>query len=248
MKSTTIARAGIALAVLLTNAPARVSPSADAGAPAFQIEEATIDSIQSAILNGNLTTTQVVQKYLNRIKAYDGPCVNQPDGILGSFTTIKHAGQINSLITVNLRPASRMALGLSAHKARSMTDLLDNDPNMPDALEVAAKEDAYFKSTGKLIGPLHGVVFAVKDWYDTFDMRTTAGADAAYANDRPPHDATFITRLRAAGAIIIGKAERRQRHLAQPVRRRQLQPVRLTELLSHCRRAAAPDRRSAPTW
>jgi amidase len=206
MKSNTIARGGIVLAVLLMSAPARIAPSADAGAPAFQIEEATIDSIQSAILQGNLTTTQVVQKYLNRIKAYDGPCVNQPDGVLGSFTTIKHAGQINALITVNLRPASRMALGLSAHKARSMTDLVDNDPNMPDALEVAAKEDAYFKSTGKLIGPLHGVVFAVKDWYDTFDMRTTAGADAAYANDRPPHDATFITRLRAAGAIIIGKA------------------------------------------
>jgi amidase len=37
-------------------------------------------------------------------------------------------------------------------------------------------------------------------------MRTTAGADVAYANDRPPHDATFITRLRDAGAIILAKA------------------------------------------
>src|SRR5258705_2148309 len=37
-------------------------------------------------------------------------------------------------------------------------------------------------------------------------MRTTAGADAAYANDRPPHDATFIKRLRDAGAIILAKA------------------------------------------
>jgi Asp-tRNA(Asn)/Glu-tRNA(Gln) amidotransferase A subunit family amidase len=71
---------------------------------------------------------------------------------------------------------------------------------------VAAKQDAYFKSTGRLIGPLHGIVIAVKDWYDTFDMRTTAGMDVAYANDRPPHDATFITRLRDAGAIILAKA------------------------------------------
>ncbi len=37
-------------------------------------------------------------------------------------------------------------------------------------------------------------------------MRTTAGADAAYANDRPPRDATFITRMRDAGAIILAKA------------------------------------------
>jgi amidase len=172
----------------------------------FQIEEATIDDIQSAILTHQITATDVVKMYLSRIKAYDGPCVKMPDGLLGPFTTIPHAGQINSLITVNLRPANRVAYGIDAHKSRSMTDLVDNDASMPDALEVAAKEDAYFRSTGKLVGPMHGVVFAVKDWYDTFDMRTTAGADVAYANDRPPHDATFIQRMRAAGAIIVGKA------------------------------------------
>ena len=33
------------------------------------------------------------------------------------------------------------------------------------------------------------------------DLRSTGGADVAYANDRPPHDSTFITRLREAGAI-----------------------------------------------
>src|SRR5436305_1831797 len=80
--------------------------------PKFQIEEATIDSIQSAIIKGQIMSTDVVKMYLARIKAYDGPCVTMPEGLLGSFTTIKHAGQINSLITVNLRPASRVALGL----------------------------------------------------------------------------------------------------------------------------------------
>ncbi len=87
-----------------------------------------------------------------------------------------------------------------------MTDAVDGDPAMPDALEVAAQQDAYFASTGKLIGALHGVVFSIKDQYDTFDMRTTAGMDAAYANDRPPRDATFVKRLREAGAIILAKA------------------------------------------
>jgi len=50
------------------------------------------------------------------------------------------------------------------------------------------------------------VVFSIKDQYDTFDMRTTAGMDAAFANDRPPRDATFVKRLRDAGAIILAKA------------------------------------------
>ena len=56
------------------------------------------------------------------------------------------------------------------------------------------------------MGPLHGVVMSFKDQYDTFDMRSTSGADAAYANDRPPDDATFVARLRAAGAIVLAKA------------------------------------------
>src|SRR5262252_458611 len=174
----------------------------------FRIEEATIENIQAAIQRGELTSTQVVQLYLTRIKAYNGTCVEQPDGVLGAgpITPIKNAHQLNALMTLNLRPAKREALGFDRRKARSMTDAVDNDPAMPDALEVAARQDAYFVSTGKLIGPLHGVVFAIKDQYDTFDMRTTGGMDADYANDRPPDDATFVKRLREAGAIILAKA------------------------------------------
>ena len=174
----------------------------------FRIEEATIENIQAAILRGELTSTRVVQFYLNRIKAYNGTCVNQPDGVLGlgPVTPIKNAHQLNALMTLNLRPAKRERLGFDRRKARSMTNPMDDDPVMPDALEVAAQQDAYFASTGRLIGPLHGVVFAIKDQYDTFDMRTTAGMDAAYANDRPPRDATFVRRMRDAGAIILAKA------------------------------------------
>ncbi len=153
-----------------------------------------------------LTSVALVELYLKRIKAYNGVCVSEPMGILGPITTIPHAGQINALSTLNLRPASRKAWGFDDRKARSMTDPVDDDTHMPDALEVAAAQDQQFQRTGRLVGPLHGVVMAIKDQFDTFDMRTTSGADAFYANDRPPEDATFVKRLRAAGAIILAKA------------------------------------------
>jgi amidase len=195
-----LALASLASFVLLT--PTLVT----AQITSFRIEEATIEDIQDAIMRGELTSTRLVQLYLNRIKAYNGTCVNQPDGVLGTITPIKNAHQLNALMTLNLRPTEREKLGFDPRKARSLTDPADADPAMPDALEVAAQQDAYFASTGKLIGPLHGVIFSIKDQYDTFDMRTTAGMDAAYANDRPPRDATFVKRLREAGAIILAKA------------------------------------------
>jgi Asp-tRNA(Asn)/Glu-tRNA(Gln) amidotransferase A subunit family amidase len=190
----------LTLAVAASNASAADTPDG------FHVEEATISDIQQAILSKKLTSTELVKLYLARIKAYNGPGVEEPDGILGPVKPIAHAKGINALITLNLRPATRKAMGFDDRKARSMTDAVDNDPAMPDALEVAAKLDAEFAKTGKLVGPLHGVVFAIKDQYDTFDMRTTSGADAFYANDRPPHDSTFAERLRAAGAIILAKA------------------------------------------
>lgn len=172
----------------------------------FHLEEATIRGIQAALLSGGLTTEQLVRLYLARIKAYNGTCVNEPEGILGPITTVPKAGQINALSTLNLRPAARKELGFDDRKARSMTDAQDSDPKMLDALETARAQDQQFKQSGKLVGPLHGVVIAIKDQYDTFDMRTTSGADAPYANDRPPTDATFVKRLRDAGAIVLAKA------------------------------------------
>ncbi len=172
----------------------------------FAVEEATITDIQKAITSGRITATELVGLYLERIKAYNGTCVNEPEGILGPISTIPHAGKLNALITLNLRPAARQAWGFPEKNARSQTDMVDDDPDMPDALETAAMLDAYYKTKKKLIGPLHGVVMAIKDQYDTFDMRTTAGADAGWGDDRPPDDADFVKKLRAAGAIIIAKA------------------------------------------
>jgi amidase len=194
----------LAFASFILLAPSLVS----AETAKFRIEEATIEDIQAAILRGELTSTRVVQLYLARIKAYNGTCVEQPDGVLGAgpIKPIKNARALNALMTLNLRPSDREKLGFDGRKARSMTDPVDDSAAMPDALEVAAKQDAYFASTGKLIGPLHGIAFSIKDQYNTFDLRTTAGMDAGFANDRPPRDATFVKRLRDAGAIILAKA------------------------------------------
>src|ERR1043166_4594868 len=197
----------ITLSLAVTACLAGIAQAQPAGAGRkFQIVEATIADIHKAIKSKQLTTTQLLNMYLARIKAYNGTCVNEPQGILGPVSPIPHAGALNALMTLNLRPAARKKWGFDDRKARSMTDLVDNDPNMPDALEVAAALDREFARTGKLVGPLHGIVFSIKDLLDTYDMRTTSGADAAYANDRPPADATVVKRLRDAGAIILAKA------------------------------------------
>jgi amidase len=185
----------------------RAAARAD-GKASFSVEEATIADIQAALLSKQVTTTDVVKLYLARIQAYNGTCVNQPQGLLGPISVIPHAGQVNAFSTLNLRPATRKAWGFDDHHARSITDSQDNDPAQPDALEVAAEQDKEFARTGRLVGPLQGVVVAIKDQYDTVDMRTTNGAEVAYANDRPPSDSTVVARLRKAGAIILAKANR----------------------------------------
>lgn len=177
-----------------------------AQAEPFRLHEATIADIQKALQAKQISSVELVELYLKRIQAYNGTCVNEPEGILGPITTIPNAGQINALSTLNLRPQALDAWGFDERKARSMTDPFDNDPSMPDALEIAAALDKKFSETGELVGPLHGVVLAIKDQYDTFDMRSTSGGDVSYANDRPPVDADFITRLRDAGAIVLAKA------------------------------------------
>src|SRR5262247_4699655 len=165
----------------------------------FRLEEATIADVHRAIVARQLTASQLVNEYLKRIAAYNGTCVkgtiDPATGFqLGDIEPVENAGQLNALITINQRGK------------RSKTDSADSDPAMPDALEVARQLDAEFARTGRLKGPLHGIPFAIKDQFDTFDMRTTSGAAANYANDRPPRDAEVVARLRKAGAIILAKA------------------------------------------
>jgi len=75
----------------------------------------------------------------------------------------------------------------------------------PEAAETAARLDAERKAKGAR-GPLHGIPVLLKDNVGTADrMETTAGS-LALVGARPARDAFLVERLRAAGAIILGKA------------------------------------------
>ncbi len=73
----------------------------------------------------------------------------------------------------------------------------------PNALRAAAASDARHRR-GKVLGPLDGIPVLLKDNVNTRDMPTTAGS-LALAVGPPDTDAVLVTRLRKAGAVILGK-------------------------------------------
>jgi len=74
----------------------------------------------------------------------------------------------------------------------------------PDALSIATKRDRE-RAAGKLRGPLHGIPILIKDNIDTRDrMQTTAGS-LALEGSHARRDAFIVKRLRASGAVILGK-------------------------------------------
>src|SRR5881628_1084591 len=73
-----------------------------------------------------------------------------------------------------------------------------------DGALTTARERLAEVRSGRLRGPLHGVPVGVKDIVDVAGMPTTGGAKP-FAHTRPAVDAPAVSRLRAAGAIILGK-------------------------------------------
>jgi amidase len=74
----------------------------------------------------------------------------------------------------------------------------------PDALSIADSLDRERKA-GKVRGPLHGIPILIKDNIDTADRMTTTAGSLALAGSIPLQDAFIAARLRAAGAILLGK-------------------------------------------
>ena len=115
-------------------------------------------------------------------------------------------------------PASRMA-ALIAARELSPVELvrasLDRIARVQPALnafcyvfEAAALRQAERAADavvrGDTLGPLHGVPIAIKDFTPTAGLTTTRGS-AAFRDWVPDHDALIVQRLRAAGAIMVGK-------------------------------------------
>ncbi|MBA9077270.1 amidase [Rufibacter quisquiliarum] len=74
----------------------------------------------------------------------------------------------------------------------------------PDALQMAEALDQERKA-GNVRGPLHGIPVMVKDNIDTADKMSTSAGALALAENKAAKDAFIVTKLREAGAVIIGK-------------------------------------------
>lgn len=241
------------------------------GAP-FQLEEATIAELHQAIRDGRTTCVDVVRRYIERVRAYngvasmlvtkDGAPIPEASGAIrgmaplrfpiqtvpaaamlpdldkyrgpplefgrveptasdpsvqqqfGMIVGIPNAGQVNALSTLNIRGERSVTCRGTFDRHPSEGPLPPDAPPMcetfrhqPDALERAAELDALYGRNPDLQDlPLYGVVFAFKDPFDTKDMRSTGGGDAAYDIDVPARDHMLVEQLRNKGAIIFAKA------------------------------------------
>lgn len=74
----------------------------------------------------------------------------------------------------------------------------------PDALKIASAMDQERKA-GKIRGPLHGIPILIKDNIDTGDQQMTTAGSLALEGHKAARDAFVVGKLRAAGAVILGK-------------------------------------------
>ena len=132
----------------------------------------------------------------------------------GMIVGIANAGQVNALATLNIRGERSVTCRGEFDRHPSLGPLPPGAPpvceffrHFPDALERAAELDARFGRNPDLEAlPMYGVVFSFKDSFDTRDMRSTGGGDAAYDIDFPARDHLLVEQLRNKGAIIFAKA------------------------------------------
>ena len=108
------------------------------------------------------------------------------------------AGKVTAQKLVKLYLARIRAIDKAGPRINSIIEL------NPDALSIAKMLDAERKIKGPR-GPLHGIPVLLKDNIATADkMQTTAGS-LALLGVKPPRDAFVVSRLREAGAVILGK-------------------------------------------
>ncbi|MEO1619478.1 MAG: amidase family protein [Cyanobacteria bacterium J06632_3] len=149
----------------------------------FEIEEATIPQLQTAMAKAFLSSEGLVNYYLGRIE-------KRPE---------EQAEEQAK------KPAEKQAKKQTVKQADRKKDPLSSLISLnPQAKSIAAELDKE-RSADNLYGPLHGIPIVVKDNIDTVQLPTTGGC-AALASSQPPDDAFVVARLREAGAIILAKA------------------------------------------
>ena len=145
--------AALLVGVLGVSAPALAQSPTSTTVAGIDVDATTIPELQALMDDGDLSSVQLVQFYLMRIKQLNP--------------------RLHAVITVN-----------------------------PGALaEAAAADEARSEGDDR---PLLGIPIIVKDNINTTGMATTAGSWALAGST--PDDAFIITRLKAAGAIVLGKA------------------------------------------
>jgi amidase len=117
-----------------------------------------------------------------------------------SIGELQQAMTSGAMSSRDIVDAYRARIGSMDHDLRAVLELNPDAPAIADAL------DAERKKSGPR-GPLHGIPILIKDNVATADkMQTTAGS-LALVDSRPPRDAFVAERLRAAGAVILGKTK-----------------------------------------
>src|SRR6266568_741371 len=143
--------------------------------------------------------------------AVAGSMVSNPTGHAAPLHT-RQAFDLEEATIAQLQESMRSGARTSRSIcAAYLTRIAELDPKLhavletnPDALVVADRLDGERKA-GHVRGPLHGIPVLVKDNIATVDRMMTTAGSLALAGVTPPRDAPLIARLRAAGAVILGK-------------------------------------------
>jgi amidase len=124
--------------------------------------------------------------------------IDVSDASVASLQAAMQSGKTSSQALVRAYLARIKALDKGGPRINSVIEV------NPDALTIARTLDAERKA-GKVRGPMHGIPVLIKDNIATSDkMQTTAGS-LALVGSKPNRDAFIVTKLRDAGAVIIGK-------------------------------------------
>ncbi|THV86506.1 amidase [Aureobasidium pullulans] len=105
------------------------------------------------------------------------------------------AGRFTSVDLVKAYSARIMEVNSTLHMVTEIN---------PDALAIAAELDA-MRANGTILGPLHGLPILIKNNIATADQMNNTAGSFALLGAKVPIDSTLATKLRKAGAIILGK-------------------------------------------